>query len=51
MDNWPSKRVAQGGLFHPAKVSYSKDTHDLIKCKSFPILIKKKLPKKKSFKY
>lgn len=31
--DWPSDRVAQGGLFHPHKVTYSKDTHDLIKRK------------------
>lgn len=31
--DWPSERVAQGGMFHPHKVKYSKDTHDLIKCK------------------
>ncbi|CAD7082427.1 unnamed protein product [Hermetia illucens] len=30
-NEWPSKRVAPGGLFHPAKVKYSKETHDLIK--------------------
>ena len=27
---WPSERVAQGGLFHPAKVKYSKETNDLL---------------------
>lgn len=32
-NEWPSKRVAPGGLFHPAKVKYSKETHDLIKRK------------------
>lgn len=32
MDFWPSKRVSQGGVFHTAKVAYSKETHDLIKC-------------------
>lgn len=31
MEFWPSNRVAQGGLFHPHKVTYSKETHDLIK--------------------
>lgn len=30
---WPSERVPQGGLFHPPRVEYSKDTHDLIKGK------------------
>lgn len=30
--DWPSERVAKGGIFHPQKVAYSKDTHDLIKC-------------------
>ncbi|KAJ6635521.1 UPF0193 protein EVG1 like [Pseudolycoriella hygida] len=29
--DWPSDRVPQGGMFHPAKVSYSKSTHDLVK--------------------
>lgn len=33
INKWPSSRVAQGGLFHPPKVTYSKETHDLIKCK------------------
>jgi len=28
---WPSERVKYGGIFHPAKVKYSKETHDLIK--------------------
>lgn len=28
---WPSTRVPQGGMFHPPKVQYSKDTHDLMK--------------------
>lgn len=32
--DWPSDRVAQGGIFHPHKVTYSKETHDLIKGKS-----------------
>lgn len=31
--DWPSDRVSKGGIFHPQKVVYSKDTHDLIKCK------------------
>lgn len=33
MEFWPSTRVTQGGIFHPRKVVYSKETHDLIKCK------------------
>lgn len=33
--DWPSERVAQGGMFHPHKVTYSKDTYELIKCKFF----------------
>lgn len=36
--DWPSERVAKGGIFHPQKVAYSKDTHDLIKCIDFTIL-------------
>lgn len=28
---WPSTRIPQGGIFHPPKVQYSKDTHDLMK--------------------
>lgn len=29
--DWPSSRVAQGGLFHTAKPKYTKQTQDLIK--------------------
>lgn len=33
MDPWPSERVAHGGLFHLPKVTYSKETHALLKRK------------------
>lgn len=38
MDSWPSERVAHGGLFHLPKVTYSKETHALLKCKSLRFL-------------
>lgn len=28
---WPSNRIPQGGIFHPAKIKYSQDTQNLIK--------------------
>lgn len=34
MNSWPSERVAHGGLFHLPKVTYSKETHALLKRKS-----------------
>lgn len=40
MNPWPSERVAAGGLFHLPKVKYSKETHDLIKCKFVRIPLK-----------
>lgn len=33
MNSWPSERVASGGLFHLPKVTYSKETHALLKRK------------------
>ncbi|XP_055376722.1 UPF0193 protein EVG1 homolog [Condylostylus longicornis] len=27
---WPSERVAKGGIYHPPKVQYSKETNDLL---------------------
>jgi len=35
MPMWPSERIAPGGsgAFHSAKVEYSKETADLIRCK------------------
>lgn len=34
MTDWPSPRVAQGGLFHTPKARYTKETQDLIKGKA-----------------
>lgn len=31
---WPSERVAHGGIFHQRNVNYSKETHEMIKSKS-----------------
>lgn len=31
MIDWPSDKVAPGGVFHMKKASYSKDTEDLLK--------------------
>lgn len=28
---WPSERVAHGGIFHQRNVNYSKETHEMIK--------------------
>ncbi|KAK5641261.1 hypothetical protein RI129_009808 [Pyrocoelia pectoralis] len=28
---WPSKRIPQGGMFHPAKVNYNPQTRDFLK--------------------
>lgn len=30
---WPSQRVAHGGIFHQRNVNYSKETHNMIKSK------------------
>lgn len=30
---WPSERVAHGGIFHQRNVNYSKETHNMIKSK------------------
>jgi hypothetical protein len=31
---WPSERVAHGGIFHQRNVNYSKETHEMLKSKS-----------------
>lgn len=31
--DWPSTRVAKGGIFNLPKVQYSKETHDFLNCK------------------
>lgn len=31
--NWPNTKVSTGGVFHLPKVTYSKETHDFLKCK------------------
>lgn len=38
---WPSERVAHGGIFHQRNVNYSKETHEMIKSelKLFSFLI------------
>lgn len=44
--DWPSTRVAQGGLFHTPRARYTKETQDLIKGEPFlgesgdPLMIK-----------
>lgn len=30
---WPSDRIAHGGIFHQRNVNYSKDTHEMMKSK------------------
>lgn len=36
---WPSKNVPRGGILHPAKASYSPETHQLLNGKLFSSLL------------